>query len=360
MPDSAVFDKVRSRFRADSTAGSTAEARISTLVMEEAPLAGATERSVLEQRLTSELLGLGALEALLEDPAVSDVLVNGPGTVWVERNGELMATQVVITSEEIHTAIERLIAPLGLRCDRSHPITDGRLSDGTRVTAVLDPIAVAGPLLALRRHSAVLVSLASFGDAPIRELLRRAVAKKLNIVVYGATGSGKTTLLNSLSGELSDSERLVVIEDVAELRLEGKQTVRLETRAPTESGGGGVSMRDLVRTALRLRPDRLIVGEVRGPEALEMLWALSSGHRGSMSTCHALDAQGAVSRLETMVIMATGEAIPVSSARSQILDAIDLFVGVARQPDGSRKVCDIHASTSEGLRNWLDPNEAQC
>ncbi len=342
--EAELLGRVTRRFRDTDAFTVDPGERISQLVSEEAPLLAPDDRARMERRLSSDLLGLGDLEQLLEDSTVTDVLVNGPGEVWVERAGELCPTGIHLDESEIHRAIERLVAPLGLRCDRSHPVTHGRLANGTRVTAVLSPISVRGPALALRRHSSQVFPLESFTNAHTAGVLRGFVADRSNIVVYGRTGSGKTSLVNSLGRHVLPQERIVVIEDVAELRFDGPQVLNLETREGSTDGRGTVDLRDLVRTALRLRPDRLVLGEVRGPEAVEMLWALSSGHRGSMSTCHANDASGAVGRLETMVIMATGEALPLSAVRAQILDAVDVFVGVDRDSHGRRFVTEVTRS----------------
>lgn len=332
-------------------------ARIAAIVAEEAPLLAPGERSRLVKELTDELLGLGRIVALLEDPDVTDVLVNGPGTAWVERCGVLQESEVELTRAEIQRVIERLIAPLGLRCDRANPITHGRLDDGTRVTVVLDPISVEGPSLALRRHSPTEVPLESFAaDSETLGLLCTLVQRRANVVVHGATGSGKTTLVNSLAALVPSDERIIVIEDVAELRIQGEQVVRLETRdAAPSNPETAVDQRTLVRTALRMRPDRLIVGEVRGPEALDMIWAMSSGHTGCMSTCHAHSAEGAIARLETMAVLATGEALGRSAVRAQILDAVDYFVGVARGVDGRRKVNSISQCSTDGISSAITP-----
>lgn len=276
----AVRAAVRRRFLAGTGPVGDAVAQLSELVLEEAPLLPPAVVEQWARRLATELVGLGPVEALLADEEITDVLVNGPGPVWVERRGRLQRTDVHLGTEEILRAVERLVAPLGLRADRAHPVVDARLADGTRVSVVLPPLAVDGPVLAVRRHRAVAVPLEGCCDGATAAVLRSWLGERRNLVVYGPTGSGKTTLLGALAAELPPGERLVAIEDVAELRLAGDHVVRLEARPGTAEGTGRVAVRELVRAALRLRPDRIVVGEVRGAEALDMLWALSTGHRG--------------------------------------------------------------------------------
>jgi pilus assembly protein CpaF len=287
-----------------------------------------------------DLVGLGPVQHLLEDPSVSDVLVNGPGPVWVERAGRLERTTTVVDRSQVLTAIERLVVPLGLRVDRSQPVLDARLADGTRVCVVLDPPAVGGPFLAVRRHGRATPPLEQVA-AGFAAALRDRLHRRRNIVVHGPTGSGKTTLLNALAAELRPDERIVTIEDVAELRLPGDHVVRLEARPGTAEGVGRVGIRQLVRTALRLRPDRLVVGEVRGAEALDMVWALSTGHDGSMSTLHASSAPDALRRLATMCL-AADEALPLAAVREQVADAVHVLVGMSRTDGGGRRVTSLH------------------
>jgi pilus assembly protein CpaF len=341
--------RVEARFRAERDPLHDPATRVEQLLEEEAPLLTAAQRRVRARRLTTHLVGLGLLQALLDDHEVSDVLVNGPGTVWVERAGRLEPTSIRMERDEILRTLERLVAPLGLRADRAHPVVDARLPDGTRVSAVLEPLAVDGPLLALRRHRSQLLPLEDFADPETTAILRAAVGRGDNVVVFGATGAGKTTLLNSLGALVDPRERVVVIEDVAELRLPGEHVVRLETRPGTSEGVGRVTMAELVRAALRLRPDRLVVGEVRGAEALDMVWALSTGHRGCMSTVHANEAADALGRLETMMILALGEGVPLAAVRRQLVSAVDLLVGVERVGRGGRRVRSVHRCGSDAL-----------
>ena len=307
---------------------------------EEAPLA--SESAV--QSVVDAIVGLGPVEELLRDPTVSDVLVNGSGEIFAERNGELELSDLRFEGpDEIRAAVERVIAPLGLRLDRSSPTVDARLADGSRLHAAVEPVSIDGPILAVRRFTnnvpdlAALRRAGSVTDEAV-EILRGAVVDRLNIVVSGGTGSGKTTLLNVLSTEIPPRERVVTIEDAAELRLSG-HVVRLESRPANAEGFGEVTLRDLVRAALRLRPDRIIVGEVRGSEALDMISALNTGHRGSMSTVHANSAEEALWRLETLALSG-GLRVSEEAVRRQLRSAVHLIVQVARTPLG-RKVSSI-------------------
>ena len=342
MSGGSIDERVGQRFRDESGRGVDPEHRLVELVRQEAPLLSDEHVRRRARRLAIDLVGLGALQHLLDDVTVTDVLVNGPGEVWVERCGRLERTGSVVSREAIDRCIERLVGPLGIQADRTHPIVDARLDDGSRVTVVLPPLAVDGPVLAIRRHRAVDLPLSAFGGAELVTLLEQAVVDRQNVVVFGPTGSGKTTLLNSLAAVLPSWERVVTIEDVAELRLPGEHVVRLEARPGSAEGVGRVAIRDLVRAALRLRPDRIVVGEVRGAEALDMVWALSTGHKGSMSTCHADSATDVLRRIETLALSA-GEGLVVESVRAQVLSAVDLLVGVERQAGGARGVSSIHA-----------------
>lgn len=331
----------------DADDGSDPVTRLAQILHEEAPLLSHAEVRLRAEQLAVELIGLGPVQQLLEDPSVTDVLVNGPGELWVERSGRLHRHLPGLSREQIDRSIERLVGPLGLRADRSCPIVDARLEDGTRVSVVLPPLAVDGPLLSVRRHRRDPVPLDAFGAPPVVALLQELTEQRHNIVVYGATGSGKTTLVNALLSSCASHERIVTIEDVAELSIDGEHVVRLEARPGGAEGVGRTEIRDLVRAALRLRPDRIVVGEVRGAEALDMLWALATGHRGGLSTCHADSAAGALRRLETMCLLA-GSSAPLSAIRGQMLDAVDVLVGVRRDDTGVRRVVAIHRLDAEG------------
>ncbi len=305
-----------------------------------APLAGPAD----VQRAVDALVGLGPVEALLRDPEVSDVLVNGPDEVWVERGGELILTNVSFSdSAAITAAVERVIAPLGLRLDRASPAVDARLPDGSRLHAIVAPVAVDGPVVAVRRFTEAVPDLESLVDAggittAGAQVLRDVVATRCNLLVSGGTGSGKTTLLNLLSKEIPSDERVVTVEDAAELRIDG-HVVRLEARPPNAEGAGEVTLRQLLRHALRLRPDRIIVGEVRGPEALDMVQAMSTGHDGSMSTVHANSAEEALWRVETLAL--SGEArVAEATIRRQLVAALDVVIQVERHR-GDRRVRSI-------------------
>jgi pilus assembly protein CpaF len=313
---------------------------LADLVRAEAPLLdGATVGRVVA-RVRARIGGLGPLQSLLTDPAVSDVLVNGPGPVWVERAGRLERTPVSLDADAIRLLIERTVAPLGLRADRATPVVDARLDDGSRVHIVLPPLAVDGPAVTIRRFGAAAVPLASFCTGAVADLLVEAVAVGLNMLVAGGTGAGKTTLLNALCHHLPPGERVVTVEDAAELRLPGDHVVRLETRPPAPDGVAAVGVRELVRAALRMRPDRIVVGEVRGAEALDMLQAMNTGHGGCLSTCHANGPVDALGRVETMALLG-GVDVPLAAVRGQILGAVDLVVHVERSGGGGRRVAEV-------------------
>ena len=321
--------------------------QVRAAVAEGSPLLGGTARERLASEVLAHVAGLGPIQFLLDDPEVTDILVNGPGrAVWVERSGCLEEIDCRLDEQQIAHAIEKVVGPLGLRVDRSSPLVDARLPDGSRVNAVVPPLAVDGPCLTIRRFSARAVPLEGFAPPGVVALLVWAVRARLGIVVSGGTGAGKTTLLNALAAHIPEGERVVTVEDTAELRLPG-HVVRLEARPANADGVGEVSMRALVRNALRMRPDRIVVGEVRGPEALDMLQAMNTGHEGSLSTCHANSPDDALRRLETMVLMG-GVALPLAAIRSQIESALDLVVQVGRQPGGRRSVVAVSEVVEQG------------
>ncbi|MDQ3979733.1 MAG: CpaF family protein [Actinomycetota bacterium] len=331
--------RVHARLLADGSALPLAE-RVSALVGEEAPLLGSRQRQRMVGQVLAAVSGLGPLEPLLADPAVTDVMVNGPGRVWVERAGVVRRVPLDLDTAQIEHLIEKVVAPLGLRIDRASPYVDARLPDGSRVNAVVPPLAVDGPCLTIRRFGARTLPLSAFAGPPVAALLAWAVVARLNVLVSGGTGAGKTTLLNALGSNIPPGERVITVEDAAELRLPGDHVLRLEARPSNAEGAGEVKVRDLVRNALRMRPDRIIVGEVRGPEALDMLQAMNTGHEGSLSTCHANGPADALARVETMVLM--GEVnLPLTAVRAQLQSAIDLVVQVARRPDGQRRVVAV-------------------
>jgi pilus assembly protein CpaF len=346
-PREAVKTRVRDRLLDEGFSSGLAE-QVTLLVAAEAPLISDARQRALVAEIVGDVAGLGPLEPLLADPDVTEVMVNGPSGVWVERGGVLEATAVRLDAAAIEHLIEKVIAPLGLRVDRASPMVDARLPDGSRVNAVVPPLAIDGPYVTVRRFGARAVPLGSFCPRRVAAMLAWAVRSRLNIVVSGATGAGKTTLLNALATQIGRRERVVTVEDAAELQLPGEHIVRLEARPANAEGAGAVSIRDLVRNALRMRPDRIVVGEVRGPEALDMLQAMNTGHEGSLSTCHANSPADALRRLETMVLM--GEvAVPLAAVREQLGSALDLVVQVARRPDGRRAVVEV--------AEVLDPGE---
>jgi pilus assembly protein CpaF len=306
----------------------------------------AEEVAQLRQEVIDEALGYGPLEDLLRDPEVTEVMANGADHIYVERGGRLTLTEKHFTNDkQLRLVIERMIAPIGRRIDESTPMVDGRLPDGSRINAIIEPLALSGATLTIRRfgtdrlHVRQLLEKRSL-TAQMVDFLRACVEARLNIVVSGGTGSGKTTLLNILSTFIPESDRIITIEDAAELKLEQEHVVRLEARPPNLEGRGEIRIRDLVRNALRMRPDRIIVGECRGGEALDMLQAMNTGHDGSLTTAHANTPRDCLSRIETMVMMA-GFDLPSRAIREQVSNAIDLIVQVSRLRDGSRKIIAI-------------------
>ena len=304
------------------------------------------DRERLVEELISEILGLGPIEPLLKDPSVTEVMVNGPDSIYIERKGRLQKTDVRFrNTEHLMHIIDRIVTAVGRRVDESSPMVDARLADGSRVNVIIPPLSLTGPCVTIRKFSKDVLTvdkMIEFGsfDQRMAEFLEDCVKGRLNIVVSGGTGSGKTTLLNVLSSYVPATERIVTLEDSAELQLKQDHVVTLETRPPNIEGEGEVTMRDLVRNALRMRPDRIIVGECRTGEALDVLQAMNTGHDGSMTTAHANSARDALSRLETMVLM-SGMELPLRAIRSQIASAVDIIVQIARLRDGSRKIINI-------------------
>ena len=322
-------------------------AAIQQLLVEHDPLLD--DRTVIDliHRIHSRVSGLGVLDQFLADPAIDEVMVNGAGDLWVERSGRLECTGIIIESATTYALLERIVAPLGLRIDRTSPLVDARLPDGSRVNGVVPPLAVDGPLITIRRFGARRVQLPEVCSPGVAKLLEWAVQSRCNIIVSGGAGAGKTTLLNAVAAFIPPDERVVTIEDTAELRLPGRHVVRLERRPANAEGAGEVSIRDLVRNALRMRPDRIVIGEVRSGEAIDMLQAMNTGHDGSLSTCHANSPIDAIRRLETLVLMGD-VALPLAAVREQLRAAVDLIVHVARQPDGSRRVVSMAEPMPDG------------
>jgi len=315
------------------------------IVEESAPLS-VKQRTVVIQRIEDEVMGLGPLEPLLADKSISDILVNGAKSVYIERHGKLEKTNVTFNDDgHLLNTIDRIVSAVGRRIDESSPMVDARLSDGSRVNAIIPPLAIDGPSVSIRRFAVELLSaddLISLGtiNAEMAKVLEVIVKARLNVLISGGTGSGKTTTLNILSGFIPEDERVVTIEDSAELQLQQPHVVRLETRPPNIEGRGEVTSRDLVRNSLRMRPERIIVGEVRGAEALDMLQAMNTGHDGSLTTIHANTPRDALSRIENMVAM-TGINFPAKALRAQIAAAINIVIQVTRLEDGSRKLVSI-------------------
>ena len=319
---------------------------VGRLLEEETVVLNDSERRNLTRDVQYEVLGFGPLEPLLEDPSVSDILVNTHKQVYVERFGKLELSNVTFTDDaHLMKIIDKIVSRVGRRIDESSPMVDARLPDGSRVNAIIPPLAIDGPIMSIRRFAAEPLKLQDLVDyqsmtAPMAEILQGLGKAKVNILISGGTGSGKTTMLNVISGFISHTERIVTVEDAAELQLQQPHIVRLETRPPNIEGNGEVTQRALVRNALRMRPDRIILGEVRGGEALDMLGAMNTGHEGSMATIHANTPRDALTRLENMISMAAA-SLPSKAMRQQISSAIGVVVQVARLTDGKRKVLSI-------------------
>jgi pilus assembly protein CpaF len=325
------------------------------LTADTSELLSEADRERLVEELQAEIFGLGPLEPLMRDRTISDILVNGPRQVYIERNGRLQRTELVFADNaHVMRIIQRIASQVGRRADEMSPMVDARLPDGSRVNAIVPPLSLEGPVLSIRRFGVRLQSedLLANGTMPpeILVLLRAAVEARISTLVAGGTGSGKTTLLNLLSRYIPDDERLVTIEDSAELKLQQPHVVRLETRPPNVEGAGQVSQRDLVRNSLRMRPDRIIIGEVRGAEALDMLQAMNTGHEGSLTTIHANDTRDALTRLEMMVMLA-GFDIPVPVIRQYVSSAIQLVVHLSRLKGGARKIMRVSEIVGRRVRD---------
>lgn len=323
---------------------------IESLIVEEGVPLNQAEKARMIVEIQHETFGLGPLEPLLADPDISDILVNNCSSVYIERKGKLSRTNVIFRDDKhLMQIIERIVSKVGRRIDESSPYVDARLSDGSRVNAIIPPLAIDGPVLSIRRFGLDplkmndLLLLGSI-DERMKIILEGAVKKRLNIIISGGTGTGKTTMLNVLSEYIPETERIITIEDSAELILKQEHVVRLETRPSNIEGRGEVTQRDLVKNALRMRPDRIVLGEVRGGEALDMLQAMNTGHDGSISTVHANSARDALARLDTMVLMA-GMDLPERAIREQIASAINIVIQLVRFSDGTRKVTKISEIT---------------
>jgi len=304
------------------------------------------DRERLVAEISDDILGHGPIERLLSDDSVTEIMVNGPFDIWVERQGRLYQTTVRFNDDShLRRIINKMVAQVGRRIDESSPMVDARLPDGSRVNAVIPPLSLSGPIVTIRKFAnkrldlTEMIRLQTLSDETVG-FLQRCILAQLNILISGGTGTGKTTLLNALSAAISDSERIVTIEDAAELQLKQQHVLRLEGRPKNIEGQGEITIRDLVRNSLRMRPDRIIVGEVRGPEALDMLQAMNTGHDGSLTTVHANAPRDALARIETMVLMA-GYDLPLRAIRNQIASALDLIIHLERMEDGSRRVTAI-------------------
>ncbi len=315
-------------------------AEIFPTIARHAPLLGARERESLHRQVAARLAGLGPIEPLLVDREISEIMINGPGVVWFERHGRIESSSVVLGEAELELLVERIVAPIGRIVDPRKPWVDGRLADGSRVNIVAAPVAIDGPYVTIRRFVLRAEDVADFGPPSVASMLAELVTQRRSIIVSGGTGAGKTSLLNALAAHVATEARVITIEDAAELRLRHPHVVRLEARSDGIEGVGAVEIRDLLRNALRMRPDRIVLGEVRGPEALDLVQALNTGHSGCLSTIHANSPTDALRRLASLV-MSAGTGLPHDVVRTQIGSAVDVVVQVERTPSGAREIAAV-------------------
>jgi Flp pilus assembly protein, ATPase CpaF len=345
-----VIDQIEMESKAQELSGEALGQRTWEIIMgileRDAIFLPLSERQIIGREIIDEVLGLGPIESLLSDEGITEIMVNGPKQVYIERAGRLQLTNVVFRDDEhVMHIIDKIVSPLGRRIDESQPMVDARLQDGSRVNAIIPPLALNGPTITIRKFSASpyqVNDLLRFGslNPPMARFLEAAVRARLNIIISGGTGSGKTTLLNALVGYIPGGERIITVEDAAELKLGQEHVISLESRSENIEGKGAVTIRDLVRNCLRMRPDRIVVGEVRGGEAVDMLQAMNTGHDGSLTTGHANSPRDMLARLETMVMM-SGMELPLKAIRQQVCSAIDLVVHTSRLRDGSRIITYI-------------------
>ncbi len=344
-----IHARICERSGSELTESSNLDAAITQLLGELAPLTPRNEADQITAEVKARVDGLGPLHLLATDPTVSEIMVNG-GDVWVERAGSLQRTELQLGSDDVLHLVRRLAARAGRRIDAVRPSVDVRLDDGSRLHAIVPPLAVDGPCVTIRRFRPQRLLLENLADPCAMDILQKAVTDRQTIIVGGATSSGKTTLLNALGAAIAPGERIITIEDAAELSLPGEHVVRLETR-PAAEGAPAIELRELVRNALRMRPDRIICGEMRGAEALDLIQAMNTGHEGSLSTVHANGPSDVLRRIETMMLTADAD-LPLTAIREQLAACIDLVVMMRRQPDGTRSVVSIDAVPEHPSEGW--------
>lgn len=336
----ALVEQVHRQLVETDPTGARQAAVVRERVAALAPLLGGADRETVVAGVLARVEGLGPVADLLAEPEITEVMINGPGRVWVERSGAVVETDVGLSASDIERLVERVLAPLGRRVDRRSPCVDARLADGSRIHVVVPPVAIDGPYVTIRRFALRRVALDAFTTPAVTDLVERAVRAAVNVLVSGGTGAGKTTLLNAISSLAPATERFVTIEDSAELALPHPHVVRLEGRPASSEGVGAVDVRELVRNALRMRPDRIVVGEIRDASAFDLVQALNTGHAGCLSTVHANGPLDALRRVETLALMAA-EGVPLEALRAQVTAAIDLVVHVERGADGERWIREV-------------------
>jgi pilus assembly protein CpaF len=353
------YESLRKRIRLEADWSTFNEDKLREFVNRHAALLSEYERDETLRLLAAEFMGYGAIDSLINDESVTEIMVNGPECIWVEVSGTLRRAQINLSEAALRAIIERIVLPLGLRIDNASPVVDARLPNGSRVHAILPPLAIDGPYLTIRKFGAKNLPLNAFCSNEVATFIDHLIRSRYNILISGATSTGKTTFLNAAAQSIPHAQRIITVEDAAELRLAHPHVVRLEARRANAEGLGEFTIRDLVRNALRMRPDRIIVGEFRGAEAFDMLQAMNTGHDGSLSTCHANSSTDALRRVETMSLIA-GSDLPLYGLREQILSSVDLVIQLRRDASGHREVREIAEVIDVSEQGWVTNQVASC